>query len=149
MSQSLAASLERKPDYADHFEGPLAARADTARELAEIAMREVPGWFAVLFRIRQWFAGLFGLKTGEATGFEGFLDGLDVIEDSPDRFVAGLPDRHLDFAIVLVRSENRVGIDTLIWFNRWYGHLYLIIVMPFHRAILRHWIAVLGREDGG
>lgn len=144
---SLSRTLDRKPDYSDHFEGPLARDAETARDLAEVAVRDLPSWFAALFRVRQWIAARVGLETGETTKFDGFLNGLEVIEDTKDSFVAGLPDRHLDFALVVTRADGRVAIDTLIWFNRWYGHLYLIAVLPFHRAILRHWIRVLGRAS--
>lgn len=143
----------RNPDYSDTFTGPNAHPSLTARELAALALSRVPGWFRLMFSLRQRVAGVLGLKTAHGDGGQvgtDFLMELPVLIETPDRFRAGLNDKHLDFAIDVKKQAQNVAITTDIWFgqgaNRLLGRAYLTAVKPFHNAILRHWIAVL--SDG-
>ncbi|MEM1316749.1 MAG: DUF2867 domain-containing protein [Pseudomonadota bacterium] len=145
---------DRAADYSDTFAGPNAHEQLTARELAALALSRVPGWFAAMFALRQRLASLVGLKTAHGDGGQvgtDFLLELPVLIEEPDRFRAGLNDRHLDFAIDVRKRNGEVSITTDIWFGEagggLFGRAYLTAVKPFHNAILRHWVRVIATPE--
>lgn len=144
---------DRAPDYVDRFAGPLARPDLTARELAALVTSAqggaIPGWFRGLFAVRQGAARIAGLKTGDGAPENGMglLGDLPVLADEPDRFRIGMADRHLDFTIEVSRSPApEVAFATAIWLHGLPGRIYLTAVMPFHRIILRRFVAALGRD---
>jgi len=75
-----------------------------------------------------------------------FLDAMPIIQESDNIYASGMADKHLDFMITVEKSEGpKVSITTQIWFNKTLGKLYLIAVLPFHKAILKHYIRKLGK----
>ena len=145
---------DRVPDYSATFTGPNAHQQLTARELVALALSRVPGWFSAMFALRQRLASIAGLKTAHGDGGQvgtDFLLELPVLIEEPDRFRAGLNDRHLDFAIDLRKQNGQVMITTDIWFGEagrgLFGRVYLAAVKPFHNAILRHWVRVIARPE--
>ena len=64
-----------------------------------------------------------------------------VISETPDRLVAGLDDKHLDFRIVVDVASSGQGQDvtatTLVRTRNLLGRVYLATIMPFHRLIVR------------
>lgn len=138
----------RAPDYSDRFAGPCAQPDRTARELAAAATRATPGWFRALFALRQRLARIAGLKTGAGARDNGLaiLSDLPVIEEINDRFAIGMADRHLDFALTVTKTGREVAFVTDIWFNAAAGRVYLALVLPFHKLILRRYVRALGPE---
>jgi hypothetical protein len=52
--------------------------------------------------------------------------------------VAGFNDHHLDFRVVVdVAAGEQVTATTLVKTHNFLGRLYLAIVLPFHRLIVR------------
>ena len=140
----------RAPDYADVFSGDLAYPEKSARDLLRQSIETTPKWFHAAFALRNAGARLFGLKTSLENRPEGpavnFLDAMPIIEETDRIYSSGLADKHLDFMITVEKSEGpKVSITTQIWFNRSLGKLYLIAVLPVHKAILKHYIRKLGQ----
>ncbi len=140
----------RAPDYADVFSGKLAHGDKTAKDLLSFALTKTPRWFHGLFSLRNFFANLIGLKTslkGQPKDLGvNFLASMPVIEETDRLFTSGLSDKHLDFLITVEKNEGpEVSITTQIWFNATLGKIYLIAVLPFHKAIIRYYIRQLGR----
>ena len=63
------------------------------------------------------------------------------MSETPARLVAGFNDKHLDFRVVVdvVASGGgqRVTATTLVLTHNLLGRVYLAIILPFHRLIVR------------
>ena len=64
-----------------------------------------------------------------------------VLGETPNRLVAGFDDHHLDFRVVVDVATSgpgqRVTATTLVLTHNWLGRVYLAIILPFHRLIVR------------
>jgi hypothetical protein len=65
-----------------------------------------------------------------------------IISNSPEQCILGLDDRHLDFRIVvetesLPDSRTAVRMMTLVKRHNLPGRLYLAVIMPFHKLIVK------------
>ena len=123
-----------KPHWQDQHSGPLNPDHHSARAAWQAGLAAMPGWARIALRLRNRAMALFGLKTTES-GDE--LLHLPVLEDSPDRYCAGMEDRHLTFTLLTERDNGQVRITTSIWFNHWTGRLYLAAVLIPHKLIVR------------
>ena len=149
MSETFALPA-RPPDYADVFSGHLAHNNMSARDLLRHALTKTPRWFHGVFAVRNALVKLIGLKAeikGRPKGpAVNFLDNMPIIEETDRVYSSGLADKHLDFLITVEKIEGpKVSFTTQIWFNATLGKLYLIAVLPFHKAIIRHYIRQLGK----
>ena len=84
----------------------------------------------------------FGLKTAAST--ENFVDTVGffpVLNETSNRLVAGFDDRHLDFRLVVDVAPSgtgqRVTATTLVLTHNRLGRVYLAIILPFHRLVVR------------
>ncbi len=142
---------QRPPDYADVFTGSVADPEMTARQMLRFSLSKSPRWFVMLHNLRNKIAGMLGLKTGEGT-HQGLsvsaLENLPVVYETETELSSGLSDKHLDFLLTVKKSEGaspQVSITTQIWFNAAMGRIYLILVLPFHKAIIKYYIRQLGK----
>lgn len=140
---------DRKADFADTFVGEVKLPDITPKALMAYALQQTPAWFSALLRLRDWLGGLAGLKTAkDAHGKPdaSFLLHLPVLRDDEQVYSSGTADKHLDFVITVERhADARVSFTTEVWFNGVSGRMYLALILPFHRAILRHWVNVVAR----
>lgn len=141
---------KRHPDYADVFSGHLSRPDLNARDLLRLSLSRTPRWFHAAFWLRNAVVGVFGLKTSLDKPLDGpainFLDNMPVIEETETVYTSGLPDKHLDFLITVEKIEGpKVSFTTQIWFNKPLGRIYLIAVLPIHKAIIRYYIRQLGK----
>lgn len=129
--------------FADAFSVSTGTTNLTAREAAERMFNRSPRWVILLVRLRDIVVTPFGLKTSEtARGDEidkvGFFP---VLSETPQRLLAGLNDNHLDFRVVIdVATEGagqRVTATTIVLMHNWLGRIYLTLIKPFHRMVVR------------
>ncbi|SHG31809.1 DUF2867 domain-containing protein [Bradyrhizobium erythrophlei] len=128
--------------FADAFriavDGPLDARIAAQR-----MMGRSPRWVEALLSLRNALVAPFGLKTsGAGEKSAGGLIGLfPVLSETPERLVAGFDDHHLDFRVVVdvftSGGGQQVTATTLVRTNNWLGRIYLAIILPFHRLVVR------------
>jgi hypothetical protein len=130
-------------DFADAFRITLAGRTLDARRAAERMMGRPPRWVERLIAIRNALVAPFGLKTSGA-GESATRDAIGifpVLSETPDRLVAGFDDHHLDFRVVVDVSAcadgQQVTATTLVRTNNWLGRVYLAVILPFHRLVVR------------
>ena len=138
---------QRQPNFEDCFSGENSFPEKSPKELAKIALASSPLWFQIMFSLRQKLAGLFGLLTETPEGKDpgvGFLLSLPIIQDDETAYEAGLADKHLDFTIRISKEDDQINLRTQVWFNNFWGKIYLKIVMPFHNLIVSHWVKSLG-----
>ena len=129
--------------FGDAFRVTVDGTALNARQAAEKMLARWPRWIESLLALRNRMVAPFGLKT-PVPGKTKPVDSIGifpVISETPDRLVAGLDDKHLDFRIVVDVASSGQGQDvtatTLVRTHNLLGRVYLATIMPFHRLIVR------------
>jgi hypothetical protein len=127
--------------FMDAFCIDIGARTLDARQAAEKMLGRGPRWIDMLLALRNLMVAPFGLKTSAPAGASDVLGIFPVVSQTPDRLVAGFDDRHLDFRVVVdvasTANGQRVTATTLVKTHNLLGRIYLAIIMPFHRLIVR------------
>jgi hypothetical protein len=102
-----------------------------------------PRWIDALMTLRNLLVTPFGLTT-PAPGIAASADRVGifpVVSETPTRLVAGFNDKHLDFRVVVDVTASgpgqRVTATTLVLTHNLLGRLYLTIILPFHRLVVR------------
>ncbi|KVN57675.1 MULTISPECIES: DUF2867 domain-containing protein [Burkholderia] len=133
-------------DFADAFSVALPATAcNDAASLARHIFTGQPKWIALLLRIRDLVVWPFGLKgTADLKAANGDrISIFRVFERHDDEIILGEDDAHLDFRVsVLVQPASdglprRLTLTTLVFYNRPLGRVYLGVIAPFHRLVVR------------
>jgi len=127
--------------FADAYAVAIDDRALDALHAAERMFARNPPWLDGLLRLRNILVAPFGLKTSGANELSnGRIIGLfPVLSETSDRLVAGFDDRHLDFRVVVdVARGQRVVATTVVKTHNLLGRIYLALVLPFHRLIVRN-----------
>jgi hypothetical protein len=135
-------SLLSGAQFADAFSISTATNL-TAREAAERMLSRSPRWVDALMRLRDLIVAPFGLKTAHSAR-QADIDKVGffpVLSQTPQRLVAGFNDNHLDFRVVIdVAAEGagqRVTATTVVLMHNWLGRIYLTVIKPFHRMVVR------------
>ena len=135
-------------DFVDAFRVDVGANAMNAREACTRMVLNGPRWIDALTRLRNILVTPFGLKTsGEGAYAPGGLIGLfPVVNETPERLIAGFDDYHLNFRIVVDVTNDagsrQVTTTTLVRTNNLLGRTYLAIIKPFHKLVAR---SMMGR----
>jgi uncharacterized protein DUF2867 len=129
--------------FADAFRVVIEGSAIDARAAATRTVGHPPRWANALISLRNALVAPFGLKTsgaGERSRL-GMIGIFPVISETPERLVAGFNDHHLDFRVVIDVSASGTGqqvtMTTLVRTHNWLGRIYLAVIMPFHRLIVK------------
>lgn len=132
-------------DFADCYHGHTSRRGLAALQVAHAMFEQPPAWVNALMAVRNRIVRVFGLKTPEsaAAGPGGARVGIfPLLSQSPGEVVMGLDDKHLDFRIWLAVRDKSDGTEvwtsTLIRFNGASGRIYLFLIKPFHKLLVRH-----------
>jgi len=136
------AALLTGAQFSDAFSVTVESAALDARRAAERMLGRSPRWIRALMALRDYLVTPFGLKTSPPAGTHADAIGIfPVLSDTPNRLVAGFDDAHLDFRVVVdVTSSGagqRVTATTLVLTHNLLGRVYLAIILPFHRLIVR------------
>jgi hypothetical protein len=119
-----------------------------------LMVKKVPGWINFLLSLRNIIARLLGLKDvgnlGRINQFlirnnkslEGCeLDFFTIAICSQNEMILILNDKHLDIKISILINEQfeeeEVIFSTLVKFNNFYGKVYMFIIAPFHKIIVK------------
>ena len=122
-------------------------------------MAKPPRWFAVLMSLRNGIVRFFGLKTGNPNpDFEkdnpveykvGDYIGIFKIEKILlNELIVSTNDTHLDAYFSLLISKNRqvVYMTSVVKTKRKLGDIYMFVIAPFHRLIVRYMLGKLNRR---
>lgn len=129
--------------FMDAFRLDFEGEALGARQAAIRMMARKPRWVGALEVLRNIMVAPFGLKTsGEDRRAPRDIIGIfPVVNETPERLVAGFDDKHLDFRVVVDVATSgprqSVTATTLVLTHNWLGRTYLKIIMPFHRMVVR------------
>jgi hypothetical protein len=137
-----AAVLLAGAQFADAFSIAIDDDALDARHAAEKMLGQSPRWARVLLALRDLMVRPFGLKTAEAARSSAVarIGMFPLLSETPQRIVAGLNDRHLDFRVVIdvaaAEIGRRVTATTVVRTHNLLGRSYLALILPFHRRIV-------------
>jgi hypothetical protein len=147
-----------RADFVDAFgiELPHVSELD-AEALARAAFEHAAPWVAVVLRLRDALVRPLGLKTtaslsragGERIGF------FRVFARHPDEIILGEDDAHLDFRVSLLlhppgaSGNRRVSVSTVVFQHGRLGRVYLALIEPFHRLVVRSALRRIERRAAG
>ena len=128
--------------FSDAFRVATGHTALDARRAAEKMLGRSPRWVRTLIALRNLIVAPLGLKTsGADSGVADIIGLFPVLSQTSDRLVAGFDDSHLDFRVVVdvaaADRGQRVTATTLVLTHNWIGRIYLAIILPFHRLVVR------------
>ncbi|WP_421871164.1 DUF2867 domain-containing protein [Pararhizobium sp.] len=137
-------------DWADCYELLVPGQATTAISAARRALGDFPAWVRALMWLRNVVVSPFGLKGSGAGGKHEMIGFFPIISQSSEQAVLGFDDTHLDFRIVVdVRQAGelaqRVSVTTLVRRKILLGKIYIAVITPFHRLIVKTMLARLAR----
>ena len=128
--------------FVDAYSIMIEGAALDARQAAEKMLARAPRWIGALLALRNFLVAPFGLKTSapDEPGARDTIGIFPVVDQTPDRLVAGLNDKHLDFRLVVdvasAAHTQRVTATTLVLTHNLLGRTYLAIIRPFHRLVV-------------
>ena len=128
--------------FVDAYSIAIEGAALDARQAAEKMLAPAPRWIGALLALRNFLVAPFGLKTSapDEPGTRDTIGIFPVVDQAPDRLVAGLNDKHLDFRLVVdvasAGHTQRVTATTLVLTHNLLGRTYLAIIRPFHRLVV-------------
>jgi hypothetical protein len=136
------AALLAGAQFSDAFSVTVDGAAFPARRAAERMLGRSPRWIRTLMALRDTLVTPFGLKTSPPAGTHADSVGIfPVLSDTPNRLVAGFDDSHLDFRVVVDVARSGDGqcvtATTLVLTHNRLGRVYLAIILPFHRLVVR------------
>ncbi len=101
--------------FVDAYSVTVDGTALDSRHAAEKMLARGPQWIDALIRWRNRLVAPFGLKRPAPTGAvsAAAIGIFPVLSESPDRLVAGLNDKHLDFRVVI--DVVSAGADGLVF----------------------------------
>jgi hypothetical protein len=148
--QSVIAGLYDGADLADAFAimlpDVIAADID---QLARAVLGNPSWWFRALLTCRDALVAPFGVKTSAQLCAQledaapAHIDFFPVVSCTADELVIGADDKHLDFRTsVLIRRSTagercKLIVTTVVHSHNRLGHLYLLVIAPFHRLVVR------------
>ena len=131
-------------NWADAFEIETRREFKDMRSLAEQTIGTMPRWARALLMVRNALVVPLKLKSGslndeqDAANYVAFFP---ILEETKDQIVLGLDDRHLDFRIIVDRRKTaeafRLRATTLVNRHNTFGRIYITLVTPIHRLIVR------------
>ena len=131
-------------DWADAYEIETHRKFLDMNAAALCIVGGMPRWAQSLLWLRNVIVAPFGLKPGDQRVVQAAVDHIDffpVLSETEEQIVLGLDDRHLDFRILLERQTIQGGaryrLTTLVNRHNLFGRVYLFLITPFHKWIVR------------
>jgi len=136
--------LFRKVDFQDTFS--TVNHKDSLKTIAQLIFNSPPKWVIFLMGLRNTIVGLFGLTTSMPDDYnEDFIEGayvsfFKIYGIKEHEIILGADDTHLNFRAIIQRKNEEqynIKITTLVEFNNRFGRIYMALIKPFHRVIIK------------
>jgi len=135
-------------DFMDCFSAPILHKEQSIDDLARGARMKMPKWAVPLLALRNILVIPLGLKTtfageqsvGGKVEPGQLIDFFRVYERYENEIILGDDDKHLDYRVSVYRcqdNQDRLYLATWVRRNNWLGHVYLALVLPFHKMIVK------------
>jgi hypothetical protein len=143
--------------FADAYRLTIVGPPIDAAMAAERVFARRPGWISALIALRNRLVAPIGLKGTQESELEkaavnrprriGFFP---VVSQTSDRVAMGFDDWHLDFRVIvdvlsLGLDRQEVTVTTLVRTHNLVGRIYLLVITPFHRVVVRTMLAQAAR----
>jgi Protein of unknown function (DUF2867) len=130
-------------EFGDSYVMPT-IRMENAVSAAHRLLAAMPPWSRPLMILRNIAVAPFGLvrDTAKIAGGKQRIGIFPVLSTSAGRAILGFNDKHLDFRIIIdVKPAEALGqnivMTTLVKTHNRFGRIYLSVIKPFHRRIIR------------
>jgi hypothetical protein len=141
--KSLVYEYINNVDYSDAYSVKLSDEEMSAEEIYLNIFSHMPNWIINLMVLRDKIVALFGLKTDGETSHTKSLKigekaGIFMIYSIEKKeIIAGKDDMHLNFRVSVLKEDKKVIISTLVHYNNLFGKVYMTIVTPFHKLVVK------------
>lgn len=150
-AQSRIVDFYPTTDLADAYAVELPCGASNDPEtLARFIFSQSPHWAGRLMRVRDALVCAFGLKTArhlralDADAMNERIGLFRIYRREPGEILLGEDDRHLDFRLSVLCSQEsspastrRLTVSTVVRCRNRLGRVYIFLIAPFHRLIMR------------
>jgi hypothetical protein len=155
---SRIAELYAGADLADSYAVVLPPNASRNAEiLTRFVLATQPAWLTMMMGVRDAIAGRFGIKTaaqlrGAPAERASRIYIFKIYETAENEMILGQDDTHLDFrlSVLLGASEpavpGQIMVTTVVHCHNLLGRIYLAMILPFHRIIVRSMLDRAGRK---
>jgi hypothetical protein len=142
-----AKQLFPKVDFADTFS--TTNHQNSIEEITNQIFNTAPKWVEFLFKIRNSIVKFFGLKTGIPDDFNedfkvgGYVKFFKIYTITANEVILGANDSHLNFRAIVSNTKtasHNIKVTTLVEYNNTKGKIYMAIVKPFHRLVVKHMV---------
>lgn len=136
-----------KIDFADTFS--TTNHINSIEEITNLIFNTTPRWIDFLFTIRNKIVGFFGLETKVPDDYNenfvvgGYVKFFKIFAISDNEITLGADDSHLNFRALIKNDQSdsfNIKVITLVEYNNNLGKLYMGIVKPFHRKIVKRMV---------
>lgn len=133
-----------QPDFSDTFS--TTNHTDDQEKLVRKIFGFPDGWIRLLMNLRTRIVRVFGLKTEKPADYNeeyrvgGYVGFFKIFSIEPNEVILGADDEHLDFRVSIYDSrENQynIKVTTLVKFNNRFGKIYMALIAPFHRMVVK------------
>lgn len=150
-AQSRIVDFYPTTDLADAYAIELPREASHDPEvLARFIFSRSPRWAGRLMQVRDVLVSVFGLKTArhlqalDADAMKERVGLFRIYRREPAELLLGEDDSHLDFRLSVLCSQEstpaatrRLTVSTVVRCRNTLGHVYIFLIAPFHRIIVR------------
>ncbi|AHL33248.1 hypothetical protein CD58_10235 [Pseudomonas brassicacearum] len=113
--------------------------------LARFIFSHQPSWIGWLTNVRDAVVACFGLKTARhLASLANRIGPFKVYSTNQTEIVLGEDDKHLDFRISILCSEEAVSegsrqlvFSTVVQCHNRLGRAYIVVIAPFHRLVVK------------
>lgn len=142
-----------KIDFSDTFS--TTNHINNIEEITNLVFNTAPRWVNSLFTIRNKVAGIFGLKTvvpndyNEHFKIGGYVKFFKIFSISDNEVILGADDSHINFRAIVINEKTdlyNIKVITLVEYNNLKGKIYMGIIKPFHRQIVKRMVKNAHKE---
>jgi hypothetical protein len=139
--------LLNKINFSDTF--TTTNHINNIEEITNLVFNTTPAWINSLFMLRNKIAGLFDLKTelpedyNEKYKVGGYVKFFKIYAISENEVILGADDSHLNFRAIVTNEKTdlyNIKVITLVEYNNLRGKIYMGIIKPFHRQIVKRMV---------
>lgn len=119
---------------------------DNIKDITNLIFNTSPKWLELLFKLRNNLVKIIGLKTdipkdyNETFKVGGYVKFFKIYSISNRQVVLGADDLHLNFRAIIENNTSKnynIKVTTLVQFNNKKGNIYMNIIKPFHRLVVK------------
>ena len=141
---SLINTSLKKIDYSDTY--ATTNHLDSLEKITNKVFADFPNWITTLMKLRNIIVKKIGLKTQKPSDYStvfkigGYIGFFKIYKIMTNEIILGADDKHLDFRVSIYNSleaTHNIKVSTIVKYNKNFGKVYMAIVKPFHKLIIK------------